>query len=49
MKDVKHGPLYDVIFQSSSKQFQVIHHDQTAIETSTLLAICIFKRSNTIL
>ena len=29
--------------------FKVIYHDQTTIETSTLPAICIFKRSNPIL
>ena len=46
VKGVKLGPLHDVIFQSSSKQLQnnIIHCDQTTIETYTLPAICIFKR-----
>ena len=43
------GPFmtsFSKIFQSS---FKVIYRDQTPTETSTLLAICIFKRSNPIL
>ena len=37
---------FSKIFQNS---FKVIYRDQTTIETSTLLAICIFKRPNPIL
>ena len=48
MKDVKQGPLYDIIFQSSSQQFQSIYCDQTPIETSILPVIGNFKRSNPI-
>ena len=49
VKEVKLEPLYEVIFQSSSNCFEVMYDDQTAIETSTFPAICIFKRLNLIL
>ena len=48
VKDVKQGPLYGVIFEVLQNSFKVIYYDQATIETSTLPAICIFKRSNPI-
>ena len=40
------GPLYVLISQSSFNSFKIIYHDSTTIETSTIPAICIFKKSN---
>ena len=40
------GSLYVLISQSSLNSFKVIYHDPTTIETSTIPAICIFKKSN---
>ena len=44
MLGLKQRSFYDVIFQSFSKQFQGSLLWPTTIKTSTLPAICIFKR-----
>ena len=53
MKSVKLGYLYDIIFQSSSKQFHfqssTSRQSNNTIETSTFPSIYIFKSSNPIL
>ena len=46
MKGAKRKHPYDVIFESSSKRFKAVYCGQTTLETSTLPAFCIFKRSN---
>ena len=43
------GPLYASFSNVLQNNFKVIYRDQTTIETFTLPAICIFKRSNPIL
>ena len=44
----KRGPFMTSFFSVLQNSFKVIYRDQTTIETSTLPAICIFKRSNLI-